>query len=401
MKNTIYITGAGIISAIGVGKEATLSSILEEKTGIEEMRYLDSCHHDLPVGEVKLSNIELRKLFNADNSPLLTRTAMLGRIALDEALRQSCLVGNDLSEVHLISSTTVGGMDKRELNHANEHDCDRLHAEIATHNCATCTEIIAKPFGDFASLSTVSTACSSATNSIIVGANMIRCGIADVVVAGGAECLTKFHLNGFNSLLILDHELCKPFDKNRGGLNLGEGAAYLVLENAESVNRRNIKPLCILSGYGNACDAYHQTASSPDGEGAYLAMCDALKTADLTPKDIDYVNAHGTGTPNNDKSESNAIKRVFGNIIPPVSSTKGYTGHTTSASGSIEAVISLLAIEHQFYPPNINWHTPMDGGIIPITETSNKKHKGIGHVLSNAFAFGGNDSSIILSKYDN
>jgi 3-oxoacyl-(acyl-carrier-protein) synthase len=255
--------------------------------------------------------------------------------------------------------------------------------------------MIASPFGDFASLATVSTACSSATNAMITGANMLRCGLADIVVVGGSECLSLFHLNGFNTLMILDHEQCRPFDRDRAGLNLGEGAAYLVMETEASAVRRGVKPLCRLSGYGNACDAFHQTASSPEGEGAVMAMQEALQLAGLKPEDIDYVNAHGTGTPNNDESESHALRHVFGEQLPPVSSTKSFTGHTTSASGSIEAIFCILALQHQFLPANINWHEPMENGIIPVTDMQPKGK--IRHILSNAFGFGGNDSSIILS----
>ena len=225
---------------------------------------------------------------------------------------------------------------------------------------------------------------------------MLRCGLADIVVVGGAECLSLFHLNGFNALMILDHEPCRPFDRDRAGLNLGEGAAYLVMETAASVQQRGLKPKFVLSGYANTCDAFHQTASSPEGEGAYLAMTAALETAGLRPEDIQYINAHGTGTPNNDESESQAIIRVFGEHYPPVSSTKSFTGHTTSASGSIEAVFCLLALEHQFLPKNINWKTPMEQGILPVT--GQVAHPRIQHVLSNAFGFGGNDSSLIFSK---
>lgn len=258
--------------------------------------------------------------------------------------------------------------------------------------------MIAAAFGDFASMSTVSTACSSATNAIITGANMLRCGLADKVVAGGAECLSAFHLNGFNTLMILDRQQCRPFDRDRAGLNLGEGAAYLVMETESSAMARGVKPLCRLSGYGNACDAFHQTASSPDGDGATMAMEEALRVSRLKPADIDYVNAHGTGTQNNDESEGRAIRRVFGSDIPPVSSTKSFTGHTTSASGSIEAVICILALEHQFLPTNINWTTPIEGGIMPVTDIHPRRE--MKHVLSNAFGFGGNDSSIIISRHD-
>ena len=395
MIEPLYITGAGIVSSIGVGKEETLTSLLTGKTGIGQIQYLQSRHKELPVGEVKLSNSEIFQMLGIKSTPSLSRTALLGQIALREALEQSRLAGEDLKKVHFISSTTVAGMDRRELYFSEEKTCDKYHAQIATYNCGDCTRMIAEPFGSFASHSTVSTACSSATNAIITGANMIRSGLAEV---GGSECLSKFHLNGFNSLMILDREQCRPFDRDRVGLNLGEGAAYLVLESSKSVEARGIKPIGRLLGYGNACDAYHQTASSPDGEGAFLAMSEALKTAGLNPEDIQYINAHGTGTPNNDESECRAIKRMFGSHVPLVSSTKSFTGHTTSASGSIEAVICLLAIAHQFVPVNLNWSTPMDDGIIPVTDLHQQAE--LRNILSNAFSFGGNDSALIFTKTD-
>ena len=393
----IYITGSGIVSAIGIGKDETLQSLQAAKTGIRQMKYLASSHTELPVGEVQLSNEEMMEMLGLEPSPKLSRTALIGSLALKEALEEAGLEGL-LNSVHFISATTVGGMDRREIFHSEEKDCDREHAIIATHNCASSTEMIADCFGDFASVSTVSTACSSATNAIITGANMLRSGMAEIVVVGGSECLSMFHLNGFNALMILDHQQCRPFDKDRNGLNLGEGAGYLVMETAESVKKRHIQPKFKLSGYGNACDAYHQTASSPEGTGAFLAMKEALEVAGLGTDDIQYINAHGTGTPNNDESESCAIGRLFADI-PPTSSTKSFTGHTTSASGSIEAVICLLALEHQFLPLNLNWHTPMENGFVPVC--NQRPAREIKHVLSNAFGFGGNDSSLVLSKCEN
>lgn len=417
----IYITGAGVVSAIGIGQAATLEALKTGTTGIAPMRYLDSRHSELPVGEVKHSNTELAALLGAPDDIRLTRTALLGRLALSEALLQAGLITPEnislssppsphssllspLSHVPFVSATTVGGMDRREAFYAAESHTDRQHALIATHHSGNSTAMIAEPFGPFASLATVSTACSSATNALISAVNILRCGLADIVVAGGAECLTKFHLNGFNTLMILDSEPCRPFDRDRAGLNLGEGAAYLVLETESSLRLRHAKPLARLSGYGNACDAFHQTASSPDGDGAYLAMQQALTTAGLKPEDIDYINAHGTGTPNNDLSESRAIRRLFSPHIPPVSSTKSFTGHTTSASGAIEAVFCLLAMQHQFLPQNLNFRTPMDEGIVPVPPLSSLLSppssllSPLTHVLSNAFGFGGNDSSIIFSK---
>ncbi|MBQ4184104.1 MAG: beta-ketoacyl-[Bacteroidales bacterium] len=215
------------------------------------------------------------------------------------------------------------------------------------------------------------------------------------VAVGGSEALSSFHLNGFNSLMIVDKEPCRPFDKSRAGLNLGEGAAFLILESEESLRGRGGKALARLSGFGNACDAYHQTASSPTGEGAFLAMRKALSTAGLRPEDIDYVNAHGTGTPDNDAAESAALRRVFGEALPPVSSTKAFTGHTTSASGSIEAVICLLALSEGFVPRQLNWKEADPACIIPSVK---ELERPLRHVLCNSFGFGGNDTSLLISN---
>ena len=272
---------------------------------------------------------------------------------------------------------------------------------IAMHDCGACTEFIAEEYaGKFDLTTTISTACSSAANAVILGANLILSGVVDMAVVGGTECLSKFHLNGFNTLMILDRQPCRPFDAERQGLNLGEGAAYLVLETSDTARERNVKPLCKISGYGNACDAFHQTATSPNGEGAFLAMSKALAASGLKPNDIDYINAHGTGRTNNDLSEGTALERVFGaGKVPPVSSTKCYTGHTTSASGGIESVISILALLHNFCPVNLNFKERIEGlSFSPVTEAESEKE--LHNVLSNSFGFGGNDSSLIFSKIE-
>jgi len=220
--------------------------------------------------------------------------------------------------------------------------------------------------------------------------------MVDIVIAGGSDALCRFTVNGFNSLMILSDQPCKPFDRDRTGLNLGEAAGYFVLESEASVLRRGIKPLAELSGYGNACDAYHQTASSPNGEGAYLAMNQAIKSSGYKPEDIDYINAHGTGTLNNDLSESIALKRIFNEEVPPLSSTKSFTGHTLAAAGGIEAVLAVLSIQNGWVYPNLNFSNKIEEtGLVPVTQLlSNKK---VNHILSNSFGFGGNNSSLLIS----
>ena len=396
MDAPIYITGSGIISAIGNDKQTVLSSLLENRSGIGQMRYLQSEHLELPVGEVKLSDAEMREMLCLSDDKQANRTSLMGTIAMAEAISEA-KVSDSLDKAVFISGTTVGGMDYTERCFLDIQEKNDRLSVLSTHDCGSTSLLQAEYFGiPEKNVITISTACSSAANAVIVGANLIKSGKADIVIAGGSEAITKFHLNGFNSLMILDENRCRPFDATRTGLNLGEGAAYIILESGESVRNRGVKPICELRGYGNSCDAYHQTASSPEGDGAYLAMCEALDMSGLKVDEIQYINAHGTGTPNNDVSESAALCRVFGDKLPLVSSTKSFTGHTTSASGAIEAVICILALQNQFIPSNLGWKKQMDDGITPTMGLNECR---IDNVMCNSFGFGGNDSSLVFSTF--
>lgn len=395
--NHIVITGEGVVCAIGNNKTEVLNSLLDNKSGIGEMHFLQSSHHELPVGEVKLSNDEMKTLLGINTSEQISRTTLMGMLAVRQALEEANIIYPQKVEnkrIVLISGTTVGGMDISEQLFDEMILTGKPHISLLKHDCGSSTEDISHYFGVFKEETTISTACSSAANALILGAELLKAGEADMVVVGGTEALTRFHLNGFNSLMILDNKPCRPFDEQRAGLNLGEGAAFVVLETEASAIERQVPIHAYLSGYGNACDAFHQTASSDNGEGAYLAMKEALEMAHLKPTDIDYINAHGTGTPNNDLSESMALKRIFTEAMPPVSSTKPFTGHTTSASGSIETVICLLAMQYRFIPANLNWEHQIPNGITP---TIGEKQCDLHHVICNAFGFGGNDTSLILS----
>ncbi len=398
----ITITGEGIVSAIGLNKQETLQSLLTGKSGIGEMKYLPSVHHELPVGEVKLSNEEMKESLGIPVSQKVSRTALMGMMAIEQALQDAGiplhepLMGKESDRplrILLVSGTTVGGMDITEQCFDGIEDASNIEF-LKHHDCGNNTRMMADYFGIFSGVATISTACSSAANALLLGARLLQAGEADIVVAGGTEALSRFHLNGFNSLMILDQAPCRPFDDTRAGLNLGEGAAFVVLESETLAKQRHRQTHAYLVGYGNACDAFHQTASSENGEGAYLAMKEALEMAHLSPADIQYVNAHGTGTPNNDKSESVSLKRIFGNQMPWVSSTKSFTGHTTSASGSIETVICLLAMQHHFVPANLGWANQMEEGITP---SLGMKDVELHHVLCNSFGFGGNDTSLVIS----
>lgn len=388
--DNICITGLGIICSIGNDAPSVLDSLKHRRSGIREIKYLQTRHIELPVGEVQLSNEQLKGILGiTDNSPM-SRTSLMGAIAIRQALQQAGIENIAGKRVALISGTTVGGMDITENYFEQMKSDDSLLFLPQSNECGKSTLEMAQILGlEGIETCTISTACSSALNSIILGAEMLKHNEADIIIAGGSEALSRFHLNGFNTLMILDKEPCRPFDESRAGLNLGEGAAFVILE------KNSENPLAYISGYGNRCDAFHQTASSDNGEGAYLAMMEALEMSGLEKGEIQYINAHGTGTPNNDISESAALIRIFGDEMPEISSTKGFTGHTTSASGSIETVISILAMQNDFTPANLRWTKGSEGGIVPTPGNDNIR---LDNIICNSFGFGGNDSSLIISR---
>jgi 3-oxoacyl-(acyl-carrier-protein) synthase len=397
MNKRILVTGFGIITAIGDNVEESLHSLMSSISGIGTISYLDTIHkQSLPAAEVKHTNAELAELAGQADHTRFTRSALLGMIAAKEAATRARIYPTipDNLRVGVVSATTVGGMDKSEIHYYDYLVSDRFRLYVDTHDCSDSTEKIADLLRVKDYLATISTACSSSANAIIFGAQLIRNDILDRVIAGGTDALSKFTLNGFNSLMILDDRPCRPFDQNRKGLNLGEGAGYVVLESEKAAGNR--KTYCELKGCANANDAYHQTASSPEGIGAFLSMKEALLNSGLQKEAVQYINAHGTGTENNDLSEGIAIEKIFGKSVPFVSSTKPYTGHTLGAAGGIEAVFSILAIIHQVCFPNLNFEKKMpELNFQPVKKMVTDIK--IEHVLSNSFGFGGNNSSLIFS----
>ncbi len=390
-----HIVSTGIITAIGNNTQENYASLTSGKAGITQAEILQTSH-TFPVGEIKMTNAELaEKTGTSANWP---RTALLSTWAAQEAWLPLAAKAKDL-RIAFISANTVGGMDltegfyevfKEDKNNGNLDD-------VQYHECGAITELTVAALGLECWSTTISTACSSSANSIMMGAKLIEQNKYDIVIAGGADSLSRFTLNGFNSLMILDKELCRPFDQNRRGLNLGEGAAYVVLASDKAMQQLDAKPLAIVTGYANANDAHHQTASSPEGVGNQLAMQGALQQAGIAASEIDYINLHGTGTENNDSSEGIAIEKIFGkNAVPEASSTKCYTGHTLGAAGAVETVFSILAIQEQKAWAHLRLSQP-------ITEQHWQPNaqivaKPIRHVLSNSFGFGGNCTALVISK---
>ena len=307
----IFITGYGTISSIGKNVEETYASLLAGKSGIKQG--VKAHTKRFKVGEIDLSNDELMSTFGLKTKG--SRTALLGMVAAKEAFK-----GHELSNeirTGLISGTSVGGMDISEIEYEKYHNGEKENIlNYLHHPSGTSTEQMAEELGINGFVNTISTACSSAANAIMMGARMIRAGKLDRVIVGGTDSMTNFTISGFRSLMIFDEEFCRPFDETRKGLNLGEGAGFIVIESEKSLQKTKMKPLAKLSGWSNASDAFHQTASSPEGNGAILAMTQALKIAKLKATDISYANAHGTATPNNDLSESKAFIKIFDGKVP-------------------------------------------------------------------------------------
>lgn len=397
MRKKVAITGMGIISSIGKTIEENYQSLISGKNGITEIENISTIHkNDIKVGEIKLTNQQLAQLLNLPSNNNYSRTAMLGAYAVAQAIQSAKISDINKYKTGLISSTSVGGMDMTERYYYQYFEDKTVQKYINSHDGGDTTHRIADYIGLKGYVTTISTACSSAANAIIMGARLIESGRLDRVIVGGTDALSKFTINGFKTLMILSDTHNTPFDNNRKGLNLGEAAAYLVLESDRILKRDNKQALAYVAGYANANDAFHQTASSENGDGAYLAMQKAFEKSELNAADIDYINVHGTATLNNDLSEGRALLRVFGQNVPSFSSTKAYTGHTLAAAAAIEAVYSVLSICNNVVYPNLNFETPMkEFQLIPEKAL---KYKNINNVLSNSFGFGGNCSTVLFSK---
>lgn len=389
MPTKVNISGLGIVSALGIGLEENFTALKRKMSGIKPSSIL-STQQKFLVGESPLTNQALADRFALNSE--WSRTTILGAIALEEAIQHAELT--DFDKVKLINGTTVAGMDITEMAVKNAGGSTNVdYKKLSQHDCGHCTQSLARKH-QIQDILTISTACSSSANAIMLGARMIRHKKAHCVIVGGTDALSIFTVNGFNALKILDPDWCKPFDANREGLNLGEGAAYLVLESEEHLELRNGKALATVEGYGNANDAFHQTASSPNAIGATLAIQRAIQMAEIHPNEIGYINAHGTGTNNNDASELTAFNNVFDDQRIPYSSTKAYTGHTLGAAGAVEAVASILTLTRELAFPSLNISEHMSTHP-PLVEVDGLQTD---YVMSNSFGFGGNCTTLIFGR---
>lgn len=385
----------GVISAVGNTVAENHAALTKGVCGIGRLQNFPSKYAELlPFGAIKTSTESFKQSLGITDASV-TRTTLLAINACDEALKDAGITPQQLSshETALIGGTTVGGMCLADELYRDANGDDKNSPFLASYDCASVMLFMQRHYNITGVVNTINTACSSSANAIMYGARLIKNGFAKRAVVGGADSLSKFTINGFNALHILSEDICRPFDETRNGLNLGEGAAFLVLEREEDCGGKKV--YAEVKGYGNTTDAFHPSSLSDDGEGPYLAMQAALASAQLNASDIGYINAHGTGTENNDAAESRAMIRLF-DKAPPFTSTKSNTGHTLGAAGAIEAVYSILSIINNEVYPNLHFSKPIEAtGLTPVTAY---KSASIKNVMSNSFGFGGNCSSLIFSS---
>lgn len=393
----IVVTGMGAITSIGLTIAENLRSLQQEISGIKKAKHFKSRYTEsLVFGEIDQSDEALLSELGLDPGQGYTRTTLIALKAFREAVAHAQLSPEEIASdrTAFISSSTVGGMCYTDDLYSDANLQGTPSEYVKNYEGSDHALQIVRLYDMKGITDVINTACSSSANAIALGARLLETGKADRVIAGGSDCLAKFTVNGFNSLRILSEEPCKPFDTNREGLSLGEAAAYVVLERKEDVKDSG-KILARFAGFGICNDAFHPSATSDDARGPRMAMELALKRAALSPSDIDYINAHGTGTPNNDITESYAFSKLF-DQVPPFSSTKSYVGHTLAAAGVIEAIYSILAIRNQELYPSLRVQEPIaDFPFKPVLHYTPETE--MKHVLSNSFGFGGNCTSLIFS----
>ena len=386
------ITGLGVIASPGCGVNTIWEAVTNHRDGLKPLTLFPSPRHSTDqVGEVSLDLLKHGAPRNA------SRGDRLGWLAAREAIQSAALPPEAFGDrAGIIFGSSVGGSFDSERFLIQLMKEGRFRPRPTRfHECHSTADLIADSFGLYGPSMTISTACSSSALAIAAAAEMIQSGEADVMITGGADSISRMTWGGFHALLLVDGLGCRPFDATRGGMSLGEGAGVLVLEAEETALRRGAKILARLSGWGASCDAHHVTAPHPEGAGALTAMRTALRRAGLDAAQIDYVNAHGTGTRDNDLAESKALKSLFGERVPPFSSSKRFFGHSLAASGAIEAVVCVEALRHQLMPANPGFKgiDPVIG-LIPVQQTTAAK---LTHVMSNSFGFGGNNAVLVFS----
>ena len=412
MTRRVVITGVGLISSVGIGTDANWEALCAGRIGIGPITSFDASQYATRIGGMVKNFDPLQFVSKKDVKKLdgfIQLAIAASQFAMDDAKLQVTPENADQTGVFIASG--IGGFltiqnEHIELLNGGPRRVSPFFIPASIINLATGHVSIR--FGAKGPNLASCTACAASAHSIGESVEIIRRGDADAMIAGGSEmALNPLSVAGFASMRALStrndepERACRPFDKDRDGFVIGEGAGIVILEELESAKRRGANIYCELTGYGLSSDAYHLTAQPPDADGAVRSMNMAIRKAGLRPDQIDYINAHGTSTPINDPTETMAVKRVFGDHAPrlAISSTKSMTGHLLGAAGGLEAGICALAIRHQVAPPTMNLDNPdpaCDLDYVPLKARPMK----IEHALSNSFGFGGTNATLVLSRYD-
>lgn len=402
MKKRIVVTGLGVVSSIGIGKDAFWENLIKGTSGISKVTSIDTSGHITHMGgEVK--NFQPERLISKKLIKFMSRGSQLALAGAKLAVKDASLKKSQLSEnrVGFCLGTTLGELSAlekidREWIQKGVQSVDRLSAfQFPTTNMASFVSFDLKLNGP---VRIFTTACASGNYAIGMGYDLIQNDDADMVIAGGADAFAWIPFTGFNQFRSVAPEKVQPFDKNRKGMMVGEGAGFLVLETLESALKRGAKIYAEILGYGLSCDAYHVTNTQADG--IYRCMSDAIKQTGISAKDVDYICAHGTGTKQNDKEETAAVKKLFGENAKniPINSIKSMLGHTMGAASAIEAVTCCLTVEKDMIAPTINYETPDPECDLDYVPNVARKQE-VNIALNNGFAFGGNNACLVVKKY--
>lgn len=411
MSRRVVITGLGTVNPLGNNVETTWDNVKKGVCGIDEITRIDTTNHAVKLaGEVK--NLDVTAVIDKKDARRMDRYAQYAVVAADEAFKQSGLdmEKEDAERCGVIFSSGIGGMEVTEKNYqtGERRGFDKISPFYIPMTIANMgAGNIAIRFGFKGICSSVVTACASGNNAIGDSFHYIRDGYADVMICGGSEAaITDMAIGGFTAMQALNTTTDKnrasiPFDKERAGFVMGEGAGALVLEEYEHAKARGAEILGEVVGYGATCDAYHITAPCPDGAGGAACMAMAVKDAGIKPEQVGYINAHGTSTHLNDAGETMAIKITFGEHAYKlmVSSTKSMTGHLLGGSGAVEAVITTLALHDGFIPATINYQVPDEECDLDIVPNEGRNVQ-VEYALSNSLGFGGHNASILLKKFE-
>jgi 3-oxoacyl-[acyl-carrier-protein] synthase II len=401
MSRRVVITGLGVISSIGIGWQDFWHNLLNGKSGISPVSSFDTVNHFTHNGgEVK--NFKPEDFIHPEELRLYSRASQFALAAANMATEDANLSAKDFvnATVGTCVGTTLGSLQVVEIINElcithKKNITDELVYQTPTHSTPAA---VARQF-DFRGPNIMfSTACAAANYAIGYGFDLINLGRADIMYVGGSDAFSKVGFTGFNQFSAVAPQRCQPFDKNRTGMMVAEGAGVLVLESLENVVRRRAPIYAEILGYGLSCDAQHMTQPSVDGIAR--SMKNALLQSGITVKDVDYISAHGTGTLVNDKTECAAIKDVFGPSHKkiPVSSIKSMLGHAMGAASALEAIACALVVKNDIVPPTINYETPDPECDIDCVPNEARKQK-VDIALNNSYAFGGNNASLVIKKY--